>query len=39
MPRPPEYWGRAAVTPNSGEKYAIDAGTSDCDWYHRSSVR
>ncbi len=42
MPRPPEYWGRTAVMPYSGEKYAIalgSAATSSAppDWYQRGS--
>jgi hypothetical protein len=39
MPSPPEYCGRAAAMPNSGEKYAIAAGASGSDWYQRGSVR
>jgi hypothetical protein len=40
MPKPPEYCGKAAVTPNSGEKYPIAAGLSPATvWYHRSCVR
>jgi hypothetical protein len=40
MPRPPLYWGSTAVIPNSGEKYAMERGTSSpSDWYHRPSVR
>jgi hypothetical protein len=43
MPRPPEYCGSTAVIPNSGEKYAIEVGTSvrvlaDC-WYQRGPTR
>jgi hypothetical protein len=44
MPRPPEYCGSTSVMPNSGEKYAMDAGAfapppSDRPWYQRGVVR
>ena len=42
MPSPPEYCGSAAVTPNSGEKYATPAGregSSGLAWYQRGPDR